>query len=251
VKLLFLGVLAAFSVGDKSFQSNMLIENESGSKLLIDCGSDARLSLFAQGYGHNDIDAVYISHLHSDHVGGLEWLGFTKRFIDSQKPRLYISADQIDKLWKNVLSGGMSSLEGEEATLSTYFDVKAISNGYFIWENYLFELIKTHHYICNREILPSYGLLIQNTRQKIFISTDTRFTPDNLQLVYNKADIIFHDCETSTTISGQHAHYNDLKNLDSKIKQKMWLYDYNQGELPNAQKDGFQGFVVRGQRFKL
>ena len=27
------------------------------------------------GLGYADIDAVYISHLHADHVGGLEWLG--------------------------------------------------------------------------------------------------------------------------------------------------------------------------------
>jgi ribonuclease BN (tRNA processing enzyme) len=251
MKLLFLGVFSAFSVGDATFQSNMLIESESGTKLLIDCGSDARHSLFAQGYRHKDIDAVYISHLHSDHVGGLEWLGFCKRFIDGQKPTLYISADQSEKLWNNVLSGGMSSLEGEKATLASYFNINAISNNYFIWENYLFELIKTYHYVCNAEILPSYGLLIDNALKKIFITTDTRFSPDNLQEVYNKADIIFHDCETTPIITGQHAHYNDLKTLDKKTKQKIWLYDYNEGKLPDAQKDGFQGFVVRGQRFNF
>jgi len=248
MKLLFLGVSSAFSVGENRFQSNMLIESESGSKLLLDCGSDARHSLYAQGYTYSDVDAVYVSHLHSDHIGGLEWLGFSKRFIDGKKITLYISPDLIDILWNNALRGGMSSIESEQATLSAYFEVKPIHDG-FVWENYHFKLVKTIHSISNGEILPSYGLFITGNSKKIFISMDTRFTPDILQPFYDKADVIFHDCETAAKLSGQHAHYNELKMLDAKIRKKIWLYDYNCGLLPNAKKDGFKGFVVRGQRF--
>ena len=248
MKLLFLGVSSAFSVGENRFQSNMLVESDSGSKLLLDCGSDARHSLYAQGYTYSDIDAVYVSHLHSDHIGGLEWLGFSKRFIDEGKITLFISPDQVDRLWDSVLRGGMSSIETEQATLSTYFNVQPAYN-HFVWENYHFQLVKTIHSISNGKILPSYGLFITGIAKKVFISMDTRFTPDILQPFYNAADVIFHDCETSAKLSGQHAHYNELKTLDNKIKKKIWLYDYNCGLLPNAKKDGFKGFVVRGQRF--
>lgn len=249
MKLIFLGVSSALAIGNTSYQSNMLIESESGNKLLIDCGTDAKHSLYALGYTHNDIQSVYISHLHSDHTGGLEWLGFSKRFIEDKKPALYISEDQCDTLWNNVLSGGMSSLEHESATLSSFFDVKHIENNSFIWENYTFQLIKTYHSISNEKILPCYGLLILGVSKKIFISTDTRFTPDRFHQIYNDADIIFHDCEISTRVSAQHAHYKDLRTLDPKIKKKMWLYDYCDDKLPNAKKDGFLGFVVRGQSF--
>lgn len=249
MRVLFLGVSSAFCVENGSYQSNILIESESGRTLLLDCGGDARHSLYAQGYTHQHIDAVYISHLHNDHTGGLEWLGFSKKFIDGSKATLYISKDQIDKLWNNVLAGGMSSLEEEEASLSSFFDVFAIENNKFIWEGYTFQLVKTIHALANREILPTYGLFITGTTKKVFISTDTRFTPDNLQLIYQDADVIFHDCETCPFESGQHAHYKDLKTLDSKIKQKIWLYDYNDGTLPNATEDGFLGFVTQGQNF--
>ena len=72
--------------------------------MLIDCGSDIKHSLFEQGLSHTDIDAVYISHLHADHVGGLEWLGFSKLFNDKKKPKLYISPKLQTELWNNVLS---------------------------------------------------------------------------------------------------------------------------------------------------
>jgi ribonuclease BN (tRNA processing enzyme) len=250
MKLLFLGVSAAFSVGDNVFQSNMLIESDSGYKLLIDCGSDARHSLFAEGYTFSDIDAVYISHLHSDHCGGLEWLGFSKNFIDGKKTKLFISYDQTDRLWNNVLSGGMCSIEDKQASLASFFDIKSIHNR-FTWENYHFQLVRTIHSISNGEIMPSYGLFITTNTQKIFISTDTRFSPESLQPLYDRADLIFHDCETAEKLSGQHAHYNELKTLDSKTREKIWLYDYNCGPLPDAKKDGFRGFLVRGQRFNF
>lgn len=250
MKLLFLGVSSALTVGHKRYQSNMLISSTLGRQMLIDCGTDIRHSLYEQDITHSMIDAVYISHLHADHVGGLEWLGFSTVFIDQKKSALYISPDQQDKLWHNVLSGGMLSLENEEATLSTWFDVQCINDLRFTWEKHLFRLIKIPHSISNKEYLPAYGLLITGDSKTIFLSTDTRFCPELLESVYNEADIIFHDCETSAAASGQHARYVDLKTLDAKIKNKMWLYDYNEDdELPDAIKDGFRGFVVRGQSF--
>ncbi len=50
-RLRFLGSGNAFTVGDGNWQSNMLIESDAGRRLLVDCGSDARLSLAEQGLG--------------------------------------------------------------------------------------------------------------------------------------------------------------------------------------------------------
>jgi len=68
---------------------------------------------------------------------------------------------------------------------------------------------------------------------------------------YQKADIIFHDCETLKKPSGVHAHFNELVNLDKSIKAKMWLYHYNPIALPDAKKNGFRGFVKKGQIFQF
>ncbi len=226
----------------------MLLESNSGNKLLIDCGTDIRHSLHAQGYSQVDINAVYISHLHSDHTGGLEWLGFASRFIDVEKPDLYISSTLTKRLWDNVLCGGMSSIESEKATLASFFYIHEIKKG-FSWEEYDFELVKTIHYYSNREVMPSYGLLINNGYKTIFITTDTRFYPE-LEEIFNKAELIFHDCETDIN-SGQHARYQELKTLKPEIKKKIWLYDYNNDDLPDAKSDGFLGFIKAGQSFKF
>jgi len=249
VKLLFLGISSALSTGYKAYQSNMLLKSPSDHTLLIDCGTDIKHSLFEQQLTHSDIDAVYISHLHADHVGGLEWLGFSKRFVDKQKPKLYISSIMQDGLWQNVLSGGMSSLEDESATLSSFFDIQPIEKNRFVWENHTFELISVFHSINNGKRLPCFGLLIKGPEQTIFISTDSRFSPAELMPIYKQADLIFQDCELSTIPTGQHANYKDLKTLAPDIKAKMWLYDYETGTQPNAKQDGFKGLVIRGQSF--
>lgn len=250
MKLLFLGVYSFMTLGKDLFQANMIIESDDGSNMLIDCGSDIRHSLLAQGYTHKDMDAVYISHLHSDHIGGLEWFGFTNYFKEKRRPKLYVSPDQKTPLWDNALSAGMSSLEEEQAHLDTYFETPDITNDTFYWGNYKFTLIKTHHTSNNGHYLPSYGLFIELNNHKIFITTDARFTPDSLLTVYNKADIIFQDCETSG-FSGQHARYEQLCQLDDEIKNKMWLYGYSNSALPDAKKDGFKGFVTQGQSFEF
>lgn len=245
----FIGVGSAFTL--KNYQSNLVVESKSGKKMLVDCGSDARFALQELGMTHRDLDSLYISHLHADHVGGLEWLGFATKFDpDCPKPHLYISRYLKNELWSNVLSGGMLSLQGEVADLDTYFEVHSIpKNGNFVWEDVTFQLIQTVHIMDGFSIVPSFGLIFVVNGIKSFLTTDTQFAPEQLKDFYEMADIIFQDCETALFESGVHAHYDKLKTLPDNVKQKMWLYHYQDGDLPDARSDGFRGFVTKGQRF--
>jgi ribonuclease BN (tRNA processing enzyme) len=250
MRLTFLGSGSAFTTGG-NYHSNILLESEHGSKLLLDCGSDARHSLADLDLDYGNIGAVYISHLHADHAGGLEWLGFCRKFDPAcAKPKLYIARPLIHDLWTHTLAGGMSSLQGEEAGLETFFDVQAVpDNGGFTWEGVSFRLVQTIHVMDGFYLAPSFGLLFEINSTRIFLTTDTQFTPEHLDKIYEQADIIFHDCETADTPSGVHAQYSLLKTLPDRHKQKMWLYHYQPGPLPDATSDGFNGFVQKGQLF--
>lgn len=254
MKLIFLGSGSAFTIGADNFQSNMLLVSEQGNKLLIDCGSDIRFSLHAVGLSYLDITDIYISHLHADHVGGLEYVGFSTKF-DSKcnKPNLHLSKELAGQLWENTLSGGMRSIEGDIADLDTFFEVHKIEHkGYFTWEGTQFNLVKATHVNNGYFIMPSYGLFFEVDGIKVFLTTDTQLCLNELGEFYKQADIIFHDCGTSEFSSGKiHAHYNELLTLPKKIRKKMWLYHYQPGPLPDAKKDGFCGFVKRGQTFEL
>ncbi|MDX1836314.1 MBL fold metallo-hydrolase [Legionella taurinensis] len=253
MKLLFLGTANGLSEDAGNFHSNMLLITDEGKTLLIDCGTDVRFSLAHANYAAKDIDAIYISHLHGDHCGGLEWLGFKRKFTtDLPKPELLIHESLVDPLWQHRLEGGMATLKTEEASLSSYFNVRAMTDTIpFVWEGISLTLIKTVHMISNGVLKPSYGLLMQAKKNKILLTTDTQFNLHRLLPYYQQADLIFHDCETSAYLSGVHANFVELSQLDAGIKSKMWLYHYNDGELPDAQQQGFCGFVKRGQVFDL
>lgn len=250
MKLTFLGSGSAFTTDD-NFHSNVLAEASSQKKLLIDCGSDARRSLAAVGFGHADIDAVYISHLHSDHSGGLEWLAFTTKFShDCHRPKLFIHESMTKTIWDNQLSAGLKPLGDTSASLCTFFDVTPVKKS-FEWEGIDFDLVRTMHIKEDSKWVLTYGLFFAIGKLRIFYTSDTQFCPEHYMPYYEKADLIFHDCETATQLSGVHASYAQLRSLPDRIREKMWLYHYSPGRLPNAERDGFLGFVKCGQVFEF
>jgi len=107
----------------QNYQTSFVIE-ENGKHLLIDCGSDSRHSLFASKFKAIDIDAVYITHLHSDHIGGIEWLAFYRYFSPNATcPKLIANSEMITEMWNTSLSGGLGRIQGKRTTLEDFFTV--------------------------------------------------------------------------------------------------------------------------------
>jgi ribonuclease BN (tRNA processing enzyme) len=251
VKFQFLGTGSAFT--KTNYQSNMLVEHE-GQRMLVDCGGTAPVALMAAGYTLQDIDALYVSHQHSDHIGGIEEVAFVRFFTAGKpRPKLFVDAKLADDLWNHSLKGGLASLEGLVCTLDTYFDVHRVPmNGTFDFAGVNFRPVQTVHIMNGYGIVPSYGLLWTSPKgAKVFLTTDTQFAPNQIMKFYKSADYIFQDCETAAVRSGVHAHYDELKTLPEDVKRKMHLYHYQDGDRPDAAADGFAGFVDKGQIFEL
>jgi len=251
-KLTFLGSGSAFTpIWEGNYQSNMILESDTGKKLLIDCGTQVHISLHDQNLSIFDIDAIYISHQHADHCGGIEEAAFKTYFNPTaKKPKMIAYSRMLDFLWNETLKGGLASLQGHVATLSDYFDLVPVKrNDGFEWEDIKFQLVRTIHIMDGFDFVPSYGLIFDLNNKKAFITTDSQHCPNQIMDFYAMSDIIFQDCETSPFKSGVHAHYNDLKTLPDDVKKKMYLYHYQPGQLPDAISDGFAGFVTKGQSF--
>ena len=113
-------------------------------------------------------------------------------------------------------------------------------------------------------IVPSFGLMISDAK-KIYITADSQFNPNQIKDFYRAADIIIQDCETAPYKSGVHAHYDELITLDTETKNKMYLWHYMDNVLEEgcglrnissdfqekAIKDGFKGFLERGEEVEI
>jgi ribonuclease BN (tRNA processing enzyme) len=252
--LTFLGSGSAFTPPwEGNYQSNMVLTAPSGKRMLIDCGTHSPLSLHEQNLSIFDIDAIYVSHQHADHVGGLEEAAL-RTYYTPGAPRIKLIGNgrMLEFLWNETLKGGLSSLQGKNATLEEYFDLVPIPrNKDFVWEGMTFRTVRTVHIIDQYDLVPSFGLMFVADGKTHFITTDTQFAPNQMVDFYKMSDVVYQDCETTPYRSGVHAHYEELRTLDPAIKARMWLYHYQHGPLPDAVADGFLGFVKKGQTFDL
>ena len=77
MRLTIIGCGDAFGTGGR-LQTSFHLKAEA-STFLIDCGASTLIGLKQLGLAPNDIDTVFVTHLHGDHFGGLPWL-----LIDAQ-----------------------------------------------------------------------------------------------------------------------------------------------------------------------
>ena len=260
MKITFLGVGSAFTTRDY-YQSNMLVRAENGAGLLLDCGSDIRFMLAEAGLDAagpgSALDAVYISHCHADHIGGLEFLAFSTYFGGERRAlKLFAQSDLLGKLWNESLQGGLGRIQGRPAMqLADYFHCRPLPvNGRFDWQGIGCQMAAMPHLANGAEVVYSHGLLLGEKGRgqfDAFISTDARFCPDAICRLAGKAELIFHDCETTPFKSGVHAHFDELCTLPAAVRSKIWLYHHHPDPPQDPQAHGFRGFVRKGQEFSF
>ena len=78
---------------DKRLRASAILESDEGLRILLDCGPDFRQQILTQQFGK--IDAVLVSHIHYDHVGGMDDLRPFAWFGDVD---IYAQQDVIDGL---------------------------------------------------------------------------------------------------------------------------------------------------------
>jgi len=228
--LRFLGVgnaAAAPVLGSAS----AVVERDGAPLLMIDCGQEA-LSAYLERYGAPP-RAIYITHTHMDHVGGLERL-FYKIYFDAKlrgATRIYAHAALVPYLQARVADYPEVLAEGG-ANFWDAFALVPVSRGFW-HEGIWFDVFPTRHHAPN----TSFGLSLESS----FVWTgDTRPVPEMLAHYASHGELVAHDCALAGNPS--HSGVDDLDREYAKaLRERLVLYHYG------SDADG-DALVRRGYR---
>lgn len=209
-----------------------VIEADGAPLLMIDCGHEA-LSAFSEQYGSLP-QAVFITHLHMDHIGGLERLFFAAYFNPALrgKVRLYVPAKLLPHMQSRLADYPGALAEGG-ANWWDAFQLIPLSQGFWHAGLY-FDVFPVRHHLPD----SAYGLRLPGS----FIYTgDTRPIPEQLALYPDPAELIAHDC----ALQGNPSH-TGLDDVRREYPAALWprLRLYHYGSLADAECMRAAGFQV-------
>lgn len=237
--LRFLGTGAAHAV--KLGNASAVLERDGEPLLLIDCGPDS-LHRYLDVYG--DVPpALYVTHVHMDHVGGLEEL-FQRIWFDESvrgRIRLYTHANLVPWLqgrvadYPGVLAeGGVNFWEA--------FRLLPCSRGFWHAGQW-FDVFATRHHRPG----TSFGLALSGS---CVWTGDTRPIPEVLDVHAAHGELVAHDC--SLVGNPSHTGVEDIeREYPESLRRQMVLYHY--GSPTDGEKLAARGFRVAqpGEVFDL
>ncbi|WP_241158437.1 MBL fold metallo-hydrolase [Cohnella candidum] len=242
MKLQMLGTGSAFA---KTFYNNNALLEAGGRTLMLDCGITAPRALYELGKGFDEIDAILISHIHADHVGGLEEFAFQMKFIYRRKPVLYAADTLLVPLWENSLRGGLEQ-DGCH-TLEDYFEVRPLTEGVKteLLPGIEAELLRTSH-IPNK---PSYSILFND---RFFYTADMTFDGELLERMVKERGVtaIFHDCQLHPP-GVVHADLARLLTLPEELQRIIYLMHYGDDQPDFVGRTGRMRFVEQHKIYAI
>ncbi|GBG06213.1 MBL fold metallo-hydrolase [Paenibacillus agaridevorans] len=241
---MYITMLGTGSAFAKRYNNNNALIESGNYRLLVDCGITLPKALHDHGVTFAEIDAVLISHIHADHVGGLEELAFQMMFKYGRKPRLFIEESLAQPLWEHTLRGGL--VQGELNALDHFFEVRPLTHGqtYELAPGLHVKLIKTEH-IPGKD---SYSFLFNET---FFYTADMVFNGELLtNLVQAGVTTVYHDCQLESP-GVVHACLDELLTLPREIQDHIYLMHYGDALEDYRGKTGAMRIVEQGEKHKL
>ncbi|MGC4093873.1 MAG: MBL fold metallo-hydrolase [Polyangiaceae bacterium] len=222
--------VTALGVGDtfsaRYFPTALLL-SASGFNLAIDCPDSYRRVLAGSRQTNaglaelSDIDHVLITHVHGDHMNGLEGVAFFKRFVERKRVELATCPEVRDVIWEQRLRAPMEQLYDGVAFRKLGFD------DYFVhrelaWHEatqlgpFRIRTRRTLHHV------PTTALLVEANGRTLGYSSDTAFDPELIAFL-EPADLIIHE----TNYGPAHTAFSSLCSLPASLQSRMRVIHYS------------------------
>lgn len=218
--------VVVLGVGDtftsKNHTSALLLSHE-GFLLGVDCPDRYRAVLrAASAVSGRDlpieaVDHVLITHVHGDHMNGLEGVAWYKYFVEGKRVKLVASPEVRSVIWDARLRGSMERLwtgtDYRDLSFDDFFEHLPLAwEGETVVGPFRIRTYRTRHHV------PTSALLVEAGGARLGYSADTAFDPALITFL-DAADLIIHE----TNLGPAHTPYADLAALPEAIRRKMRL----------------------------
>lgn len=183
IEVTFLGSGDAFSSGGRLHTCIMI--KSSKRQLLVDCGASALVSLKKFHVNPNEIEMIFLSHLHGDHFGGIPFFILDAHLVNKRTNPLTIAGPPGTE--KRIYEA-MEVMFSGSSKIKLKFDLKIIELS--LEQPNTFEDVTINAYEVNHASgAPALALRMEHLNKIITYTGDTDWT-DSLIQAGERADLL-------------------------------------------------------------
>lgn len=195
-----LGTGAAFPDPDRA-QSGILVTLDNGTRYLFDCGAGTVRNMVAANASPPEVKAVFLTHLHHDHICDFPLFAITGWMWDRQDAPIVLGPKGVRHFCDSLFEGGAfdsdfrarSAFARRQGNLEAVRpDIREVSPG-LAYEDGDVKIYCDFVEHIPREISECFGIRMEAEGKVIAFSGDTA-PCDNMVKLARDADVLFHEC---------------------------------------------------------
>jgi ribonuclease Z len=167
-----------------------------GKAFLVDCGSGVTQRLLAAGSGGAAIDALFLTHLHSDHLVDFFQLVISSWHQGRDRPQIVYGPKGTRRFVEATLAAWKPDLdqriahERRPSTKALEVEVREFEAGVLLEEEGLRVAAVA---VAHQPVRYAYGFVFEAEGTKLVLSGDTAYCPALIDAAQG-ADILVHEC---------------------------------------------------------